>query len=82
MTVLRTRAAVTPLRRRFASQATMLPSVDSLIAAELPEEPMHCLRPATVQAAARAFTGCMKWISATGNIWRTRRTSAMEAQSK
>ena len=55
MTVLRTRAAVTPLRRRFASQATMLPSVDSLIAAELPEEPMHCLRPATVQAAARAF---------------------------
>jgi len=33
----------------------MLPSVDELVAMERPEEPMHCLRPATVEATARGF---------------------------
>ena len=55
MSELRVRAAVSPLRRRVATFPTRLPSVDAVIAAERPEEPMHCLRPATVAATARAF---------------------------
>ncbi|MDN3568368.1 type III PLP-dependent enzyme [Paeniroseomonas aquatica] len=53
MSLLRTRAAVTPLRRRFDD--AVLPSVDALVAVERPEEPMHCLRPATIAAAAAGF---------------------------
>ena len=45
MTRLRTRTAVSPLRRRFAPAPAVLPTVDELIARERPEEPMHCLRP-------------------------------------
>ena len=55
MNHVRVRTAVSPLRRRFPGAATPMPSVDELIAMERPEEPMHCLRPATVEAAARAF---------------------------
>ncbi len=51
----RFRAAVTPLRRRFSSVVSPLPAVDELVALERPEEPMHCLRPATIEATARAF---------------------------
>jgi len=54
MNDVRVRAAVSPLRRSFAT-AAVLPSVDELVATERPEEPMHCLRPAAVTAAARAF---------------------------
>lgn len=53
MTLLRTRAAVTPLRRSF--DAEILPSVDALVAVERPEEPMHCLRPAAIAEAAAGF---------------------------
>jgi ornithine decarboxylase len=55
MSELRTRAAVSPLRRRFADFPTALPSVDAVVATERPEEPMHCLRPATAAGTARAF---------------------------
>jgi ornithine decarboxylase len=55
MNGLRSRAAVSPLRRRLPASPTTLPVVDDLVAAERPEEPMHCLRPATVVATARAF---------------------------
>jgi ornithine decarboxylase len=55
MTNLRVRNAVSPLRRRFATFPVALPTVDRLVAAERPEEPMHCLRPATVTATARGF---------------------------
>ncbi len=55
MTNLRVRNAVSPLRRRFAAFPVALPTVDRLVAAERPEEPMHCLRPATVTATARGF---------------------------
>lgn len=55
MTRLRARTAVAPLRRRVASAPAILPTVDELVARERPEEPMHCLRPATVSAAAAAF---------------------------
>ena len=51
----RLRAAVTPLRRRFPDTAAPLPTVDELVANERPEEPMHCLRPATIATTARAF---------------------------
>ena len=37
----------------LSDAATALPSVDALIAVERPEEPMHCLRPAAIAAAAR-----------------------------
>jgi ornithine decarboxylase len=55
MTLVRTRSAVSPLRRRPAFSAAPLPRVDALVAAERPEEPMHCLRPATVRATTAAF---------------------------
>jgi ornithine decarboxylase len=55
MTNARVRAAVSPLRRRFPPAAAPLPSVDELVALERPEEPMHCLRPAVVEAAAQDF---------------------------
>jgi ornithine decarboxylase len=56
MPVLRPRSAVSPLRRRRVPDfPTRLPTVDAVIAAERPEEPVHCLRPATVTATARAF---------------------------
>lgn len=55
MSLLRTRSAVSPLRRRFDEAATVLPSVDALVAVERPEEPMHCLRPAAISAAAADF---------------------------
>ncbi len=54
MSQLRSRAAVAPLRRRFDTPA-LLPAVADLVAVERPEEPMHCLRPAAVAAASRAF---------------------------
>src|SRR4051794_23087021 len=55
MSLLRTRAAVSPLRRRFDDATPVLPSVDALIVVERPEEPMHCLRPAAISAAAAGF---------------------------
>ena len=55
MTNLRVRTAVSPLRRRFPTAATALPSVDDLFATERPDVPMHCLRPAAIRAAADEF---------------------------
>ena len=54
MSLLRTRAGVAPLRRRLDAPA-VLPAVADLVAVERPEEPMHCLRPAAIAAAARDF---------------------------
>jgi ornithine decarboxylase len=55
MSQLRARAAVSPLRRRFAAADAVLPDVADLVAVERPEEPMHCLRPAAIAAAAKNF---------------------------
>ncbi|HET7883256.1 MAG TPA: type III PLP-dependent enzyme [Acetobacteraceae bacterium] len=55
MNRLRARSAVSPLHGRFDTASDALPTVDDLVAAERPEEPMHCLRPAAVKAASRAF---------------------------
>jgi ornithine decarboxylase len=58
MNNLRTRTAVSPLRRQFATVPAMArPGVDALVATHRPEEPMHCLRPATITATARNFVG-------------------------
>jgi ornithine decarboxylase len=51
----RTRAAVSPLRRDFVTYPVRLPTVDAVVAADRPEEPVHCLRPAAVAATARDF---------------------------
>ncbi|MGD0107570.1 MAG: type III PLP-dependent enzyme [Rhodopila sp.] len=53
--VTRTRSAVSPLRRPFVAYPVRRPTVDEVVAAERPEEPIHCLRPAAVVATARGF---------------------------
>jgi ornithine decarboxylase len=61
MTDLRFRGAVTPLSRAPHGATLRRPnealprSVDALVARLCPEEPLHCLRPATIEGAARAF---------------------------
>ena len=57
MQQVRVRRAVSPLRRRFDTAPMPLARVDDLVAAVRPEEPVHCLRPATVEATAREFVG-------------------------
>ena len=51
------RVAVSPLRRDVAPRdlAPALPSVNAAVAAMRPEEPLHCLRPQAITAAARSF---------------------------
>lgn len=51
----RVRTAVSPLRRRFAPVEASRPRVDAVVAAERPSEPLYCLRPAVITAAARRF---------------------------
>jgi ornithine decarboxylase len=55
MNRVRARSAVSPLHGRFDIASDVLPEVNDLVAAERPEEPMHCLRPAAVTAATQAF---------------------------
>ena len=55
MSTLRSRVAVSPLRRALDADAAALHGVDQLVRAERPTEPMHCLRPATITAAAASF---------------------------
>jgi ornithine decarboxylase len=53
MTEFRPRGAVAPLRRPASLPRRL--TVDAAVAALRPEEPLHCLRPQAVRAAARAF---------------------------
>ncbi|MCW0236461.1 MAG: type III PLP-dependent enzyme [Ferrovibrio sp.] len=57
MTASSLRVAVTPLRRDPSRRRGVapLPSVDAVVASLRPEEPLHCLRPAAITAAARSF---------------------------
>ncbi len=55
MDLLRFRSAVSPFRRDFDPAPVSLPCVDDLVATGRPEEPVHCLRPGTLAATARAF---------------------------
>ena len=50
-----TKLAVSPLRRRVDTERA-LANVESIVRTERPEEPVHCLRPATIAATARLFT--------------------------
>jgi ornithine decarboxylase len=51
----RTRSAVSPLRRQFVAYPVRRPTVDEVVAADRPEEPIHCLRPAAIADTARDF---------------------------
>src|SRR6201996_1165960 len=53
--VARPRSAVTPLRRPFVAYPVRRPTVDEVVAADRPEEPIHCLRPVTVAETAHDF---------------------------
>jgi ornithine decarboxylase len=55
MTHARLRSAVSPLRRRAPLPEIARPLVDDVVAVERPSEPLHCLRPAAIEAAARGF---------------------------
>jgi ornithine decarboxylase len=55
MSVIRPRSAVFPLRRQLAAASIQLPTVDQVIAADRPEDPVHCLRPAVLADTARGF---------------------------
>ena len=65
--VARPRSAVSPLRRDIVAYPVRRPTVDEVVAATRPEEPIHCLRPAAVaenRARVRAgdfrATCCMR----------------------
>jgi ornithine decarboxylase len=51
----RARSAVSPLRREFVAYPVRRPTVDEVVAADRPEEPIHCLRPDALAATARDF---------------------------
>jgi ornithine decarboxylase len=53
--VTRTRSAVAPLRRQFVAYPVRRPTVDQVVAADRPEEPIHCLRPVAVAETAHDF---------------------------
>ena len=53
--VARPRSAVSPLRRPFVAYPVRRPTVDEVVAATRPEEPVHCLRPTLVAQTARDF---------------------------
>jgi ornithine decarboxylase len=58
MSLIQSRAAVAPVNRRISLGADAVPtlqSVDAAIAKLRPQEPLHCIRPAAIAAAARAF---------------------------
>ncbi len=55
MRQLRSRLAVAPLRRDPSAIDAPLPTVEALVAALRPTEPMHCLRPETIETDTRGF---------------------------
>ncbi len=58
MSQIQNRAAVAPLQRHFsisADAAVSRPDVSSIVACMRPQEPMHCVRPASITAASQAF---------------------------
>jgi ornithine decarboxylase len=58
MSVIQNRAAVGPLQPHISlrpESAVAIPSVEEMVAKLRPEEPLHCIRPANIAAAARAF---------------------------
>jgi len=58
MSLIQNRPPVGPLHRHITlrPEAQTLPDVSSLVKTLRPEEPLHCIRPAVITAAAQAFT--------------------------
>lgn len=58
MSLIQNRPPVGPLHRHISlrPEAQALPDVSSLVKTLRPEEPLHCIRPAVITAAAEAFT--------------------------
>jgi ornithine decarboxylase len=60
MSLIQNRPAVAQVNRRISLRADAAPSlqsVDALVAKLRPQEPLHCIRPAAITAAAGAFVG-------------------------
>ncbi len=55
MPQFRSRAAVSPVRRSLDRAQNVPHTVDEIVTAERPYEPLHCLRPAVITANARTF---------------------------
>jgi ornithine decarboxylase len=58
MSLIQSRAAVGQVNHRLslrAESAAVFLNVDAMVAKLRPEEPLHCVRPAAIAAAARAF---------------------------
>lgn len=57
MGLIKNRAAIRPLRRDVSLPAkpNRLPSVNEVVQAIRPEEPLYCIRPAVISAAASSF---------------------------
>lgn len=55
MAAARFRAAVSPLRRKFDVPDRPRPLVADAVAGERPSVPLHCLRPAVIEASAARF---------------------------
>jgi ornithine decarboxylase len=53
--VYRIRSAVSPLHRQFDAYPVRRPTVEAVVAADRPEEPIHCLRPTVVKQTAQDF---------------------------
>jgi ornithine decarboxylase len=53
--VSRVRSAVSPLRRQFDAYPVRRPTVDEVVAADRPEEPIHCLRRTAINQTAYDF---------------------------
>jgi len=63
MSLIQTRAAVAPLHRRISLRPeanVALPTVDAMVKSLRPEEPLHCIRPAAIAEAARAFVAAFQ----------------------
>jgi ornithine decarboxylase len=58
MSLIQNRPPVGPLHRHISlrPEAQALPDVAGLVKTLRPEEPLHCIRPAVITAAAQAFT--------------------------
>ena len=62
MSLIENRAAVGPLHRHLSlrTDSKVLPSVEEAVRALRPEEPLYCVRPRVVRAAARVFRTAFK----------------------
>lgn len=62
MSLTENRVAVGPLHRHISlrESSNSLPSVYDVVKALRPEEPLHCVRPAVIRAAAKSFKAAFK----------------------